>query len=169
LQIQLENSLKEDIIMSTIWKQAAGTAMGVVIGLGMGAVMYARATPKQQAAPEVIRAQRFELVNEQGKAVGAFAVQDISQGAALKPEDFRQKLGISGKTVGLYLTPADPGSGFVGLFATPEGVGGLMVAGLNAKTNQMNMVMVGNDLKTPYLRLAIEGEHHSEKARTIKP
>jgi hypothetical protein len=50
-----------------MWKQASGVAFGLVGGLCLGAVLHTNAAPKQQAVPEVIRAQSFELVNRNGK------------------------------------------------------------------------------------------------------
>jgi hypothetical protein len=70
--------------MLAILKQAAGTALGVLIGLAAGAAMYAHAAPKQEQ-PNVIRAQKCELVDEQGDVVGSFEAARAKDAEANRP------------------------------------------------------------------------------------
>jgi|GEM_PF-6239678 len=56
----------KQITLST-WRHVSGVVLGLGVGLPLGAVLLAQAGPQTTKAPEVLRAQRFELIGKDGK------------------------------------------------------------------------------------------------------
>lgn len=82
--------------MRSFGKQTLGVILGSVIGLLLGAVLWAKAAPRQEGVPEVLRAHQFEVVDKQGRTRATFGISSIS------PEQAR-KMGLKGKIEGVML------------------------------------------------------------------
>ena len=62
---------------SSIPKYVLGVVLGLAAGLFLGAVLWAKAAPRQAEVPQVLRAQRFEVVDKAGKTLGVFGVDEL--------------------------------------------------------------------------------------------
>lgn len=141
-----------------MWKQAAGVGAGVAAGLVLGAAIWAKASPPQQAAPEVIRAQRFDVVDKEGIALASFGVREAG--------DIGKRFGIEGRFTMLALSTVSNKNkevqGFIGLVAAPSGV--QMVALVNPKEKTGVFLMLPPEGNPSVVLFGKDG-----KARTIKP
>lgn len=63
--------------------QISSIFLGIGIGLFGGAMLWAKASPQAPKYPDVIRAQRFEVVDADGKVI-AILGQDSDKGTILK-------------------------------------------------------------------------------------
>lgn len=122
-------------------KQTLGVILGTMMGLFLGAVLWAKAAPQKQEVPEVLRAQRFEVVDKQGRTQAAFGLVPVT------PEEAKYLgSGDTEESVGLMLSlqtvqnQKDP-EAVAGLAVSSSGKAGLILANYKKR----GMVMLGVD------------------------
>jgi hypothetical protein len=110
-----------------MWKLASGMTFGLVCGIGLCVVLWARPAPAQQGVPAVLRAQRFELVNAAGRVQASLSLHS-------DPE-LGKRLGLKGEftffTIERVTKAGDAAPAYMMLGAGEEGSLSLMM--LNAK------------------------------------
>lgn len=116
--------------------------LGVFVGLFLGVMCLGKAAPPKEKAPKVIRAQRFELVDEKGQVLGVMGKEKGAVTIMLSSNKTKEGL-VNG---GITMT------------AFPDGASSLIL--VDAKHNTVAYLQIEAD-GTPKLMLSgLEGKYN---------